>query len=63
MNKSTIQQNEVVVCDGLRPMGAIVPRGGNYAAHLADGTNLGAFATVVEALRAIIYADKAVRHG
>ncbi len=61
--RPTIQQNEVVVCDGLRPMGAIVPRGGKYEAHLADGTNLGAFATVVEARRAILDADKAVKHG
>lgn len=59
--KPTIQPNEAVICDGLRPMGAIVPRGGQYEAHLAGGKNLGGFATVADARRAILDADKAVR--
>lgn len=61
MSKSTILAGEVVICDGQRPMGAIVPRHGRYEAHLADGTKLGAFGTVPEARRAIYDADKAKR--
>lgn len=59
--RAAISPGEVVICDGQRPMGAIVARGGRYEAHLADGHQLGAFESVQAARRAILEADKARR--
>jgi hypothetical protein len=61
MRKADISPGEVVICDGQRPQGAIVPRSGRYEAHLANGRDLGRFDSVPDARRAILEADKALR--
>lgn len=63
MSRPLIERDQVILTDGTRPVGAIVPRKGKFEAHLHDGRHLGNFDTVPDARRALLEADKAQRGG